>query len=256
MGAYSEQTYASAARGTRDDEDRWQAARNRSKQGWEGETLSTTQVMEDTTDTGCFVTWNAGKRFATSEKAQGRATRAETANWELALDTMLSLEHDIMAMQETGAGGSREDEIRVRGIIDNWSRKRGVLARTWLAGSCGFNEDGKDLRYLGGTAGGLALVAIGSWAARGRAARRFPNGRGLWVEFQEGSRLLCFFSIISFTSKASPSGNAPCRSTGHSSSPVGLDTMAKNRFYLVRLVRRGIRSAFMRLCRVRVRRSL
>ena len=71
----------------------------------------------------------------------------------------------------------------------------GVLARTLLAGSCGFNEDGKDLRYLGGTAGGLALVAIGSWAARGRAARRFPNGRGLWVEFQEGSRLLCVGNV-------------------------------------------------------------
>lgn len=195
MGAYSEQTYASAARGTQADEARWDAVRESGRQGWEGESQTTANVMQATEDAGCFVTWNAGKQFATRDNLHGAATRAEIARWELVLDTMVALKHDFLAMQETGAGGSRADEIRVRGILEQWSRKRGTLARIWLAGSTGFSDEGKDLRGLGGTAGGLALIAIGKWAARGRAARRFPNGRGLWVEFHEGARLLCVGNV-------------------------------------------------------------
>ena len=78
MGAYSEQTYASAARGTQADEARWNAVRDSSCKGWEGEAQSTSQVMKDTADAGCFVTWNAGKQFATRDNLHGAATRIET----------------------------------------------------------------------------------------------------------------------------------------------------------------------------------
>jgi exonuclease III len=145
---------------------------------WEG--------SEGTPADGCYaarhtgiVSLNAGKQL-TVDPSKGPRAEAHDS-WHLLLDA-LSNSFQICTLQETGAGGRRNERI-VREIVACWSRRTGIAARVWITAGAG-------VPHAGGPAAGLATIVFGAWASRGRAARHWLDGRGLWVELQEGAQAL------------------------------------------------------------------
>ena len=178
----------------------WTGLRGTTAHGWEGDADSPGETLQrNKGDTGVFQ-WNAGKQLAVKRPRPHGTDSESHNNWFDILDTIHGTGCSLATLEELGCGGSADDEIVIRALVARWSTLRGISAHIWLAGGPRWSEDGKDLRGSGGASAGLAIIAMGAWARRGRAARRWANGRGLWVEFHEGNQLLCLGCVYGHAS--------------------------------------------------------
>lgn len=206
MAPFAPQTFAEAAVGRAEDHTYWSKMQKVQQEGWEGDEQRPSMATRRSQDTG-LMTWNVGRQLT---NPGGRAAGAkERTSWFAALQMAHQTGNSIVGFQELGSGGSTNDEQRVRAIVAEWSKATNVTAHIWMAGAPGW-LDGKDLRALGGPPSGMAIIAFGAWARRGRAARAWANGRGLWVEFHEGARQLCVGNVYG-PSGVSASASEPWR---------------------------------------------
>lgn len=194
MAPFAPQTFAEAAMGRQEDRDYWRAMQKVQREGWEGEGERPSMATRRSQDTG-LMTWNVGRQLTNPYNPHGAvAGEKERTSWFSLLQMAHQTGNSILGLQELGSGGSSTDETRVRAIVAEWSKATNVTAHIWMAGAPGW-LDGKDLRALGGPSSGMAILAFGAWARRGRAARAWADGRGLWVEFHEGARQLCVGNV-------------------------------------------------------------
>ena len=191
MAPFSPQTFAEAAVGRQEDLRYWRAMQKLQREGWEGEGERPSMSTRRSQDTG-LMTWNVGRQL-TNPSGEGTGEK-ERSSWFTLLQMAHQTGNSIVGLQELGSGGSPTDETRVRAIVAEWCKASNVVAHIWLAGAPGW-LDKKDLRSAGGPASGMAILAFGSWARRGRAVRAWADGRGLWVEFHEGARQLCVGNV-------------------------------------------------------------
>ena len=83
------------------------------------------------------------------------------------------------------ASGLGYDEVCGEAHVASWVRSRGCPALlVWRAVHVSEEAlDAADLNKSTGVVAGLSMVAFGPWAGRAGRYRRWPDGRGLFVEF-------------------------------------------------------------------------
>ena len=118
------------------------------------------------------MSWNLATALGKHCEADPRERR--TRFFDI-LDSIFFMGAAVACLQETGLA---VDSVTAENWLAQWSRINKCPARIWLARGARQRSAGS-----GGSASGIAIVAFGSWAARGQSSRAWANGRGLFVEF-------------------------------------------------------------------------
>ena len=121
-----------------------------------------------------FVTWNLAGAWS---KSCNRDPRPRLARVFDILDACHHLGVAVAVFPESGLGYDQEAGEKA---VAAWAKRSGCPARLWNAVP---THAAASLGVSGGTAAGLTMVAFGSWAARAGTMRRWPDDRGIFVEF-------------------------------------------------------------------------
>ena len=105
--------------------------------------------------------------------------RTLQARWFALLDSLRKLGISFCCLQETGVGYDKHDVQQARIHVQAWSRQRNspdAAAKIWCAAR-------PTAAKTGGLGAGIAVLALGAWAARGQPERSWADGSTLSVQF-------------------------------------------------------------------------
>ena len=149
------------------------------------------------------LTWNIGRALA-----PGDSVRSLKLRWYALLDALLMMGVDFCCLQETGVGHDPNDISVATVWAKQWSREQNTPAaavKLWCSARA-------PARKVAGLGAGVALIALGAWAARGQPTREWADGSTLAVQFAlQGTASLAVICQYAPTGGGDTANHAPFR---------------------------------------------